>query len=210
MSRYRGPRIRIIRRLGQLPGLTTKTTKQTKTPGQHGKKREDTNSINRRTSLSDDFRDRLLEKQKLRYNYGLTEKQMVKYMREAKRRKGSTEINLLKLLELRLDCIVFRLGFALTIPGARQLVNHGHIVVNQQPLTIASFKCKKNDVITVTEKRNSQNVIRANLLRQPPEKTYGHLEIHPKELKGQILALPKRVDLDLQINELKVIEYYSR
>jgi len=77
-------------------------------------------------------------------------------------------------------------------------------------LTIPSFECKKNDVITVTEKRNSQNVIRANLLRQPPEKTYGHLEIHPKELKGQILALPKRVDLDLQINELKVIEYYSR
>jgi small subunit ribosomal protein S4 len=210
MSRYRGPRIRIIRRLGQLPGLTTKTTKQTKTPGQHGKKIEDTNSVNRRTSLSDDFRDQLLEKQKLRYNYGITEKQMVRYMSEAKRRKGSTEINLLKLLELRLDCIVFRLGFALTIPAARQLVNHGHIIVNEQTLTIPSFECKKNDIITVINKENSKKIVTTNLLRYQDDKSCSHLELNKKELKGQILSLPKRSDIDLNINELKVIEYYSR
>ena len=141
MVRYTGPRIRIIRRLGLLPGLTRKSTKnRTKTPGQHGKIMF---TKTKRSSLSDDYRERLFEKQKLRSNYGVTEKQLISYFKEAKRKSGATGTVLLELLESRLDCVVYRLGFASTIPAARQIVNHGHILVNNKSLRIPSFICKK-------------------------------------------------------------------
>lgn len=209
MSRYCGPRIRLIRRLGQLPNLTTKVTKRKKTPGQHGKLIE---TKKFRASLSDDFRERLLEKQKLRFNYGITEKQMINYISEAKRRNGSTELNLLQLLELRLDTIIYRLGFAITIPAARQLVNHGHIVVNDKKVTVPSFECKVIDVITVKNRKISQKLVDTNFQLNKRKVNYKHLEII---LVGgvkiaTVLALPQRIDIDLKINELKVIEYYSR
>lgn len=209
MSRYCGPRIRIIRRLGQLPNLTTKVTKRKKTPGQHGKLIE---TKKFRASLSDDFRERLLEKQKLRYNYGITEKQMVNYISEAKRRKGSTELNLLQLLELRLDTIVYRLGFAITIPAARQLVNHGHIVVNDKKVTIPSFECRVIDVITIKNKKVSHQLIETNFNLHKFKPNYKHLEIILVDgcKIARIVRLPERSDIDLKINELKVIEYYSR
>jgi len=209
MSRYCGPRIRLLRRLGQLPNLTTKTTKRKKTPGQHGKLME----IKKfRASLSDDFRERLLEKQKLRYNYGITEKQMVNYIFEAKRRNGSTELNLLRLLELRLDTIVYRLGFAITIPAARQLVNHGHIMVNDKKVTIPSFECRLIDVITVRNKQSSIKLVNNNFKLYNSKTNYKHLEvIFVDGLKiARIISFPRRSDIDLKINELKVIEYYSR
>ena len=134
MVRYRGPRIRIIRRLGLLPGLTKKTTKnRTKTPGQHGKI---SFTKTTRSSLSDDYKDRLFEKQKLRFNYGVTEKQLVAYYKEARRRQGSTGNLLLELLEARLDCVIYRLGFASTIPAARQVISHGHVLVNDKKMNI--------------------------------------------------------------------------
>lgn len=205
MSRYRGPRIRIIRRLGHLPGLTTKTTNRKKTPGDHG---TEPRRGNTRLALSDDFRNRLIEKQKLRYNYGVSEKQLVKYVQEAKRRPGSTEDNLINLLEVRLDCILFRLGFAKTIPGARQLVNHGHIIVNNKKVKTPSFECKVNDIITVREKTASKNLVNCFLGLQP--ETYPHLQVKKEKLEGTIITLPKRKSLNLEIDELKVIEYYSR
>ena len=205
MSRYCGPRVRIIRRLGTLPGFTTKISKRKTTPGDHGKELK---LKSRRSTLGDDYRERLVEKQKLRYNYGVTEKQMVKYMVEAKRRIGSTEINFLKLLELRLDCIVFRLGFARTIPEARQLINHGHIQINNKKITIPSFECKINDEISVTQKEVSKKIISKplQLQKNSPE----HLLINKENLTGKILKAPNRANLDLEVNELKVVEYYSR
>ena len=205
MSRYCGPRVRIIRRLGTLPGFTTKVSKRKTTPGDHGKELK---SKSRRSTLGDDYRERLIEKQKLRYNYGITEKQMVKYMVEAKRRVGSTEINFLELLELRLDCIVFRLGFARTIPEARQLINHGHIQINNKKITIPSFECKINDEISVTQKETSKKIISkpVQLQKNTPE----HLLVNKAELTGKILKVPNRANLDLEVNELKVVEYYSR
>lgn len=205
MSRYCGPRVRIIRRLGTLPGFTTKISKRKTTPGDHGKELK---LKSRRSTLGDDYRERLVEKQKLRYNYGVTEKQMVKYMVEAKRRIGSTEINFLKLLELRLDCIVFRLGFARTIPEARQLINHGHIQINNKKITIPSFECKINDEISVTQKEVSKKIISKplQLQKSSPE----HLLINKEKLTGKILKAPNRANLDLEVNELKVVEYYSR
>ncbi|MEM7770254.1 MAG: 30S ribosomal protein S4, partial [Cyanobacteria bacterium P01_A01_bin.37] len=117
MSRYRGPRLRIVRRLGELPGLTRKAAKRAYPPGQHGQAR-------RKRS---EYAIRLEEKQKLRFNYGLTERQLLRYVKKARRAQGSTGQVVLQLLEMRLDNTIFRLGMAPTIPGARQLVNHGHI-----------------------------------------------------------------------------------
>jgi small subunit ribosomal protein S4 len=228
MSRYIGPRLRIIRRLGLLPGLTRKTTKnRTKTPGQHGKL---IFTKSKRSSLSDDYRERLLEKQKLRFNYGVTEKQLVSYYHEAKRLKGSTGTSLLELLEARLDCIVYRLGFASTIPAARQIVNHGHIVVNNKTVTIPSFICRPNDVISIKDRSQSKQLITNNFEIQQQRRTLiqrrmkrinltksrfhsllpKHLEIDNDLLIGKVVSNVKRKDVLVRINELKVVEYYSR
>jgi small subunit ribosomal protein S4 len=157
MVRYTGPRVRIIRRLGLLPGLTKKNAKnRTKTPGQHGKL---VFSKTKRSSLSDDYRERLLEKQKLRFNYGVTEKQLVGYFKEAKNRSGSTGTLLLELLESRLDCVIYRLGFASTIPAARQIINHGHILVNNKLLNIPSVICEIGDTFSIKERTQSKKLI---------------------------------------------------
>jgi small subunit ribosomal protein S4 len=228
MSRYIGPRLRIIRRLGLLPGLTRKSTKnRTKTPGQHGKL---IFTKSKRSSLSDDYRERLLEKQKLRFNYGVTEKQLVAYYHEAKRLKGSTGISLLELLEARLDCIVYRLGFAATIPAARQIVNHGHILINNKMVNIPSFICRPNDIISIKNKSQSKLLISENFKIQQERRILiqrrmkrinltksrfhsllpKHLEIDNDLLIGKVISSVKRKDVLVRINELKVVEYYSR
>jgi small subunit ribosomal protein S4 len=228
MSRYIGPKLRIVRRLGLLPGLTKKIVKnRTKTPGQHGKL---IFTKTKRSSLSDDYRERLLEKQKLRFNYGITEKQLISYYKEAKRQKGSTGIGLLELLEARLDCIVYRLGFASTIPAARQIVNHGHILVNNRLIDIPSFICTPGDKIQVKEKATSKNLVTKNFEIQQQKRDLiqkrmkrinltrsrfhsllpKHLEIDPTTLIGKMISDVKRKDVLVRINELKVVEYYSR
>ena len=228
MSRYLGPKIRIIRRLGLLPGFTRKNAKtRTKTPGQHGKLLF---TKSKRSSLSDDYKERLFEKQKIRFNYGVTEKQLVAYYNEAKRRVGSTGILLLEFLESRLDCIVYRLGFAPTIPAARQIVNHGHILVNNQVVSIASFQCQKDDLISIRNKEKSQKFIIQNFETQQQKRTLiqrrmkrvnltksrfhsllpKHLEINSEKFSGKILSKVKRKDVLVRVNELKVVEYYSR
>ena len=116
MSRYCGPKLRIVRRLGNLPGLTMKTSTKHKTPGQHGREQNDP------SKKKTEYGIRLEEKQKLKFNYGLTESQLYRYVKEAKRRKGVTGLILIQLLEMRLDTICFNLGFATSIAHARQLV----------------------------------------------------------------------------------------
>jgi small subunit ribosomal protein S4 len=228
MVRYTGPKIRIIRRLGLLPGLTRKSTKnRTKTPGQHGKL---VFTKTKRSSLSDDYRERLFEKQKLRFNYGVTEKQLVKYYKAAKRQTGATGTVLLELLEARLDCVVYRLGFASTIPAARQIVNHGHIIVNNKLVSIPSFICQKGDVISIRDRSQSKNLVRVNFEVQQQKRKLierrmkrvnltqsrfqsllpSHLEVNNENLIGKFLSPVKRKDVLLRINELKVVEYYSR
>lgn len=229
MTRYTGPRVKIIRRLGLLPGLTRKTTKnRTKTPGQHGKL---VLAKSKRSSLSDDYKERLLEKQKLRFNYGVTEKQLVSYYKEAKRRKNATGTTLLELLEGRLDCILYRLGFAPTIPAARQIVNHSHIFVNNKLVNIPSFQCQANDIITIKDRETSKKLILGNFdIQQQKRKLIQrrmkrvnltksrfhsllpkHLEINNDEaLIGKVISPVKRKDVLVKINELKVVEYYSR
>jgi len=203
MSRYRGAKLRISRRLGLLPGLTTKKSNKINRPGKDG------NGGGESKKLSE-YGLRLEEKQKLKFNYGLTENQLFRYVKEARRRKGVTGLILLQLLEMRLDTVCFTLGFAKTIAQARQLVNHGHITVNKKTVTIPSFQCRLNDIINVKEKNISKNLVENNLKNSQLATIPAHLKFDSSKLEARILDYCDRNDVGLQLNELLVIEYYSR
>ena len=205
MSRYRGPKLRIVRRLGELPGLTQKVCVRNFPPGQHGPKKKLTGSQKAKESQ---YAIRLKEKQKLRFNYGINERQLLKYIREARRRKGSTGEVLLQLLETRLDNVIFRLGFAPTIAAARQLVAHGHILVNQHKINIPSYICKINDVIGVCE--TSRPLITKSLNSLGVPKVPSFLDLNQEKLSAVVTNSISRDMVGLNINELLVVEYYSR
>nr|YP_009270321.1 ribosomal protein S4 [Erodium rupestre]AHF21078.1 ribosomal protein S4 [Erodium rupestre]AHG24614.1 ribosomal protein S4 [Erodium foetidum subsp. foetidum] len=199
MSRYRGPRFKKICRLGALPGLTSKEPREP-TPPRFKKKSQ--------------YHTRLEEKQKLRFHYGLTERQLLKYVRIAGKAKGPTGEVLLQLLEMRLDNILFRLGMASTIPQARQLVNHRHILVNGRIVDIPSYRCKPRDIITAREKEKSrtliQNYLQNSLNSSPRRKLANHLTTQPLQYKGLVNQIIDSKWVGLKINELLVVEYYSR
>ncbi|YP_817484.1 ribosomal protein S4 (chloroplast) [Coffea arabica] len=199
MSRYRGPRFKKIRRLGALPGLTNK------------KPRAGNDLRNQlRSGKKSQYRIRLEEKQKLRFHYGLTERQLLKYVRIAGKAKGSTGQVLLQLLEMRLDNILFRLGMASTIPAARQLVNHRHILVNGRIVDIPSYRCKPRDIITGKDEQKSRALIQKSLDSSPQEELPSHLTLHPFQYKGLVNQIIDSKWVGLKINELLVVEYYSR
>jgi small subunit ribosomal protein S4 len=202
MSRYRGPRLRIVRRLGELPGLTRKTSRKENPPGQHG-----SSAAMKKISQ---YSIRLREKQKLRYNYGISEKQLINYVKKSRKSKGSSGEILLQLLEMRLDNIVFRLGMAPTVLAARQMVNHGHICVNKQSVDIPSFQCKPQDVITVKDRKGSRKMIESHIEALGNVQLPEHLTFNASNLVGEIKSLVQRNWLSLKINELLVVEYYSR
>ena len=203
MSRYRGPKLKITRRLGPLPGLTTKKSKKLNRPGKDG------NSLDTNKKLTE-YGIRLEEKQKLKFNYGLTESQLFRYVKEARRRKGVTGLILLQLLEMRLDTICFTLGFAKSITQARQLVNHGHITVNKKVISIPSFQCRLNDVISVKEKSTSKNLISNGLKNNQVKEIPYNLKFEADKLEATVLDYCDRDDIQLELDELLVIEYYSR
>jgi small subunit ribosomal protein S4 len=202
MSRYRGSKLKITRRLGTLPGLTTKKSKKLNRPGK--KPKDDNNKKLTEYGL------RLEEKQKLKFNYGLTESQLFRYVKEARRRKGVTGLILLQLLEMRLDTICFTLGFAKSVAQARQLVNHGHITVNKKVINIPSFQCRLNDIISVKEKSTSKLLITNNMKTTQRTELPYNLKFDDSKLEATILDYCDRDDIQLQLNELLVIEYYSR
>lgn len=182
MSRYLGPRLKISRRLGKLRGFTRKKpfrrvfADKIIPPGQHGLSK----LFKRKPfdSSETDYLIRLKVKQRLRYNYGINEKQFVKYVRQAKSAKGSTGLVLLQLLEMRLDNIVFRLNMAPTIPAARQLISHGHIRVNNKKVNIASYMCKPKDIISVAMKQASLKLVNKNL-----QEYYERMRFYKKRLE---------------------------
>ena len=153
MARYRGPRLRVVRRLGDLPGLTRKSARKAYPPGQHGQARK----------KKSEYAIRLEEKQKLRYNYGVTERQLLRYVKKARRASGSTGQVILQQLEMRLDNTCFRLGFGPTIPSARQAVNPRHNTVNGRHVSFSSYQCRSGDVLGVRGKVDSQNLVTARL-----------------------------------------------
>ena len=199
MSRYRGPRFKKIRRLGTLPGLTSKKP----TVGSEFRNQS-------RSGKKSQYRIRLEEKQKLRFHYGLTERQLLKYIRIAGKAKGSTGQVLLQLLKMRLDNILFRLSMASTIPQARQLVNHKHVLVNGRIVDIPSYRCKPQDIITAKDEQKSKALIQNSLDSAPREELPNHLTLHPFQYKGLVNQIIDSQWVGLKINELLVVEYYSR
>lgn len=202
MSRYRGPKLKISRRLGILPGLTTKKSRKLNRPGKDGNA-----DIGKKLT---EYGVRLEEKQKLKFNYGLTEKQLFRYVKEARRRKGVTGLILLQLLEMRLDTICFTLGFAKSIAQARQLVNHGHITVNKKVVSIASFQCRIGDIISVKDKTNSKALVENNLKNNQVSEIPSHIKFSDTTLEATVLNYCDRNDILLELDELLVIEHYSR
>lgn len=191
MARYIGPKLRIIRRIGKLRGFTRKKPfrrvfrgkgplkGKVIPPGQHGLvKLFKTRPYD---SCESDYLIRLKVKQRLRFNYGLTERQLVNYVKKAKKSKEATGQVLLQLLEMRLDNIVFRLNMAPTIVAARQLISHGHIRVNGKKLNIASYMCKPKDVISVSMKERSLRLVNKNL-----NEYYKRMRFYKKRLEKTI------------------------
>nr|YP_009254396.1 ribosomal protein S4 [Verdigellas peltata]CZF96649.1 ribosomal protein S4 [Verdigellas peltata] len=202
MTRYIGPKLKKTRRLGELFNFTQKQSIRKYLPGEHG--------LTNKEKKFSEYSTRLKEKQKLQLNYGISNKNLFSYVCLARKLPGSTEQNLLKLLEMRLDTIVFRFGFAKTLPFARQIVTHGHILVNNKKITIPSYQCKLNDKITILKKNSSYKVVEQNLKITNLNSLPGHLNLDRQNLSGTIENFIDRNEILLQINELLVIEYYSK
>lgn len=201
MSRYTGPRLRVLRALGtDLPGLTRKNVEnRTSPPGQHGAR------PNRRKS---EFGAQLMEKQKLRYNYGLNETQLRGVFREAERSKLPTGEKLVELLERRIDNIVFRGGLAPTIPAARQLVRHKHVLLNGRRVNIPSIRLRVGDTITLTDKgRKVQSVVDA--LQTLPLERVEWLAFDAATLSLRLAHLPPGDATPFAFEAQKVVEFYA-
>lgn len=203
MARYRGPRLKKCRAVGTvLPGLTTAATlDRPYPPGQHGTQRK------RKPS---DFKVRLIEKQKARFHFGILEKQFQSYVKKASRQKGPAGLNLLRLLQSRLDNIVYRLGLAPTIPAARQFIVHRHIMVNGHRVDRPSFQVKPGDEISVREKSRSKSFVQANLERSAGHVRPSWLEFDPAKATGKLVTAPDRHDLPFELRENAIIEFYSQ
>ena len=200
MSRYRGPRLRICRRLAELPGLTQKVSKKQYPPGEH---------LNSNRKLSE-YGLRLEEKQKLRFNYGINEKQMLKYVKIAKKVSEPTGQVLLQLLEMRFDTVVFRLGFAPTIPAARQLINHKHLMIDHKVVSICSYQCKPGNIISINNKPSSTQLIQQRFSELSFNSVPNHLETDQAKRLGYVKGIVEYQDFLLGLNELLVVEHYSK
>ncbi|MBX4173235.1 ribosomal protein S4 (BS4) [Weissella viridescens] len=201
MSRYTGPKYRLSRRLGvSLSGSGKELARRAYAPGDHGQGRR---------SKPSDYGLQLAEKQKVRFTYGLTEKQFHNLFNKAGRvRKGTHGDNFMILLERRLDNIVYRLGLASTRQQARQLVNHGHILVDGKRVDIPSYEVAVGQEITVREKSQNNVYIQASLDAQAG--TLPFVEFNRDEMKGSLVRNPERSELDHEYNESLIVEYYNR
>lgn len=204
MSRHTGPRVKVLRRLGcDLPGLTTKSMSRRPTPPGHAA------AMNRRFPKISEHGARLREKQKLRFHYGLSEHQLLRCYQAAARLKGDTGSNLLHLLESRLDNMVWRAGFARTIPAARQLVSHGHVNVNNHRAKTPSQLIKTGDSFALRPKCLTREDIRVsanNPICEPPS----GLKIDLDTFSVQVEAVPTREQLPIEVDIQKIIEFYAR
>jgi small subunit ribosomal protein S4 len=202
MARYTGPRVRISRRFGiPIFGPTKYLERRNYGPGVHGPKSR------RKTT---EYGEGLNEKQKLRYYYGLMEKQFRGVYEKALRRRGVTGETMLQILETRLDNVVFHLGFGNTRAAARQLVNHGHVTVNGRKAAIASFALKVNDVICIKNNNVSRQLATKNLEVSASRAVPDWLSLNKEEFKGTVMRIPTRDEIQPIANEQAVVEFYSR
>ena len=200
MSRYTGSSYKQARRVGMsLLENGKEVARRPYGPGQHG--------ADRKGKLSN-YGTQLKEKQKLRFMYGLNERQFHKTFVEAGKMSGIHGENFLRLLESRLDNLVYRLGFASTRRGSRQLVNHGHVLVNGKKVDIPSYRCKPGDVISLREKSRDLKVVKESL-----EKVVSRVEFvtfDANKLEGTFVRLPERRELNADIDEAAIVEFYNR
>jgi small subunit ribosomal protein S4 len=207
MPRYTGPSCRLCRREGTKLYLKgdrcysdkCALNKRNFAPGQHGKSRKKTT----------EYGMQLREKQKVRRFYGLTESQMRMYFDKADKMKGITGENLLRLLELRLDNVVYRMGFASSRAEARQLVTHGHFLLNGRKADIPSLLTNVGDTIEVKEKSKSSNKFKA-LMENRAGNTVPWVDVDVEKMRGTIVAQPSREDIDLPVEEHLIVELYSK
>lgn len=208
MARYVGPVCRLCRRNGAklfLKGDRCYTVKcalekRNYAPGQHGQQRK---------KLSN-YGVQLREKQKLRRIYGLNERQFRNYFHMAAREEGVTGDNFLRILERRLDNVIFRMGIAASRSQARQLVRHGHVRVNGRKVNIPSFLVKPDEMISLKETTASKPFIVDALEQAKNKKAPAWLEVNYEKIEAKVVSLPAREDIDSQIDELLVVEHYSR
>ncbi len=208
MARYRGPACKLCRREGQklfLKGYKCYTAKcmmerRSYAPGMHGR---------RRPKLSS-YGEQLREKQKLRRMYGVLEKQFRLMFARAAKQKGKTGENLLRLLEMRLDNIVFRTGFCPARSSARMFVSHGHVKVNGRRVNISSYQVRIGDVIEVADNERSRKAAANNLKQTESRIVPKWLALDREKFKAQVLEVPSREEMDIPINEQLIVELYSK
>ncbi len=205
MAKYKGARGKLVRKFGENIFGNAKfdrlLNRKSYAPGQHGQ--------SRRRRLSN-YGLQLREKQKIKYMYGLLEKQFLNNFKKAEMMKGETGTNMLQLLERRLDNVVYRLGFAPTRPAARQLVNHYHFLINGNPVNIPSYLLKPGDQVQVKEKSKKLDLILESLKRIKGDIDLPWLELDKAKMKGNFIAVPERDQMNLTIDERLVVELYSK
>jgi small subunit ribosomal protein S4 len=202
MARYTGPRVRISRRFGiPIFGPSKYLERRNYGPGVHGPK-------SRRKHT--DYGLGLIEKQKLRYYYGLMERQFRGVYEKALKRRGVTGEQMLQILETRLDNVVFHLGFANTRAAARQMVSHGHITVNGRKVNVPSFGLKVNDAVAVKHSNVSRQLATKNLEIATSRAVPDWLSLSKEEFKGTVMRIPTRAEIQPIGNEQAVVEFYSR
>lgn len=202
MARYTGPRVRISRRLGKpIFGSSKYLERRNYPPGVHGPKS--------RRKLTD-FAIGLMEKQKLRYYYGLMERQFRRVYEMALKRRGVTGEQMLQILEMRLDNVVYHLGFAPTRPAARQMVTHGHICVNGRKVNIPSYALKVNDIVEVKESKVSKQLALRGLELATTRVVPPWLALDKEKLRGKVLRVPTIEEIQPIANIQAVVEFYSR
>lgn len=202
MSRYTGPRLKVLRALGvDLPGLSRKSMQERpQPPGQHGARKL--------SSRKSEFGLQLLEKQKLRYNYGLSEHQLRRVVVDAKKHRGATGDKLVELLERRLDNLVFRAGFAPTIPAARQLVSHGHVILNGRRVTIPSIRIRVGDVFGPSEQGRKLACLKASI-ESPPLERPAWIAVDSTTLAARLSHLPDASAAPFPLDLQRIVEYYA-
>jgi small subunit ribosomal protein S4 len=203
MARYTGPKSRISRRYGiALFGPSKALERKNYPPGMHGPK-----GSRRKQS---DYATALAEKQKLRHQYGLMERQFRRYFETALRKRGVTGETLLQMLETRLDNVVYRLGFANSRNAARQLVSHGHVTVNNRKVNVASYNLKAGDTITIKDKPGSRRLVTRNLELTQIQPIPDWLVVDKDQFQGKMVRIPSREEIAPVVNEQLVVELYSR
>jgi small subunit ribosomal protein S4 len=203
MARYTGPKSKISRRYGvPLFGPSKALERKNYPPGMHGPK-------GARRKLSD-YATALAEKQKLRFMYGLMERQFRRYFETALRKRGVTGETLLQMLETRLDNVVYRLGFANTRSAARQLVSHGHVLVNNRKVNVSSYNLRAGDLVTVKDRPSSRRLATRNLELTQIHTVPDWLVLDKDQFQGKIVRIPSREEIAPIVNEQLVVELYSR